>query len=322
MIKSFAPGEIILFGEHSVVYGKNALAISIERGIEIIFSDFGSDILVESELGILSAQLDQPGNIKTKKAAAPLRPFLKIIQRCFDYSGDRKGFKAVITSGIPSCSGLASSASVSAAFIMGLLNYLGKTINEEKLLDLVFASELDIQKRGSIIGSACAVYGAMIEVSNNTVKRYPLPENLGEVVIANSKEKCPTSATTKIVKDKKDENPVKIQGVFDRMHQIACEGKKALNEGNLSSLGFLINENQRCLKELGVSTEKIDTYVSAVGPYVHGTKITGAGGGGCLFSIARDACIDKIAKIAEDLNFDIFKAEFRNHGVEVNKETV
>ena len=83
-----------------------------------------------------------------------------------------------------------------------------------------------------------------------------------------------------------------------------------------------LDENQECLKELGVSTEKIDKYVTELRPYVHGTKITGAGGGGCLFSIAKEGRSEKVFEVAKGLGLDAFRAEFRGHGVEINGEAV
>lgn len=319
MVEAFAPGEIILFGEHSVVYGKNAIALAIRKGIKTVFSDYDTEILIESKLGILNGNILHDGTIEIKHVDVSLEPFISMVERAFEYTGIKKGFKAVITSEIPASSGLASSASVSASFIAGLIYFLGKPINKEELLNLVFASEIDIQKRGSIIGSACAVYGGMIEVSSGKVKNYPLPTNIGEVIIADSKEKCPTAVTTGIVKDKLEEAPEVTQKVFDSMHEIACNGKAFLDEGNISEIGKMMNENQRYLRELGVSTEKIDSYISEINPYVHGSKITGAGGGGCVFSIVKDEYINTVSKISTRLDMDIFRTEFRVDGVQVFK---
>jgi len=321
VIKSFAPGEIILFGEHSVVYGRKALAVSIEKGIETEFFSF-DDIRVDSELGTLKASLGTDAALEVSEVSEPLKPFVNMIERCFSYAGLEKGFKAVIASGIPVSSGLASSASVSASFIAGLLAYLGRYIGKKELLDMVFSSEIDIQKRGSIIGPACAVYGGMVEVSEGVIKNHPLPGDLGDIVIINSKEKCSTAVTVDMVKSKLDEDPDGVQKIFDDMHRIACDGQKVIKEGDMSSLGILLNENQKYLKILGVSTKKIDKCISEIEPYVYGTKITGAGGGGCLFSLIRDTCSDKVRGIAENLGLDAFKAHFRGHGVEVNGERI
>ena len=39
MVTAFAPGKCILFGEHAVVYGQPAVAISIDAGVEVTISE-------------------------------------------------------------------------------------------------------------------------------------------------------------------------------------------------------------------------------------------------------------------------------------------
>ena len=35
MVRAFAPGKCILFGEHAVVYGHPAVAVAIDSGVEV-----------------------------------------------------------------------------------------------------------------------------------------------------------------------------------------------------------------------------------------------------------------------------------------------
>ena len=220
-VRSFAPGEIILFGEHSVVYGRKGLAISIERGIEVIFDENEQGVIVESSLGVFRGTISGDNIIRVIESSEPLKPFSHMIDRCFYFARANRGFKARIISELPHASGLASSASVSAAFISGLLFFLGRLPDKRELLDMVYKSELEIQKRGSIIGSACSVYGGMVEVFDGRFCHKDFDLDVGKIIIADSGEKCTTDVTTGLVKTQLDRDPDKTNILFDKMHAIA-----------------------------------------------------------------------------------------------------
>ena len=50
-----------------------------------------------------------------------------------------------------------------------------------------------------------------------------------------------------------------------------------------------MTENHLLLRRIGVSHPKLETMVSAALPTALGAKLTGAGGGGCMIALTRDA---------------------------------
>jgi mevalonate kinase len=69
-----------------------------------------------------------------------------------------------------------------------------------------------------------------------------------------------------------------------------ASAESALASGDHTSLGPLLDENQRFLVELRLSTDKLDgmcQLARAAGAL--GAKLTGGGGGGCMLALARDA---------------------------------
>jgi mevalonate kinase len=76
----------------------------------------------------------------------------------------------------------------------------------------------------------------------------------------------------------------------------------------LIGLGQLLDLNHRLLSSLMLSTTKIEAMCQiARDSGALGTKITGAGGGGCMFALAPD--LDTADRIREALGREAFVAE-------------
>jgi len=68
---------------------------------------------------------------------------------------------------------------------------------------------------------------------------------------------------------------------------------KALKDEDDDELGSLMNRNHKLLKQIGVSTPKLDRLVvEARRAGALGAKLTGAGGGGCIIAL----CSNKNAR--------------------------
>ena len=94
MVTAFAPGKCILFGEHAVVYGEPAVAVSIDAGVEVTIS--------ESNKWILEGMPFEPSR----------HPHIShIINDIFQYRGNPLNID--IRSRLFSAAGLGSSAALS-----------------------------------------------------------------------------------------------------------------------------------------------------------------------------------------------------------------
>ena len=94
-----APGKVILFGEHFVVYGIKAILCAIDKRVKVTSSTTESNSIdIKSNLGSISI----PKSKSLDELKSPLLPFIylskKMISR-FDHPG---GISVTIDSSIPS----------------------------------------------------------------------------------------------------------------------------------------------------------------------------------------------------------------------------
>jgi mevalonate kinase len=296
-MRSFAPGEVIFFGEHAVVYGRSAVAGAISLGIEAEATPLEGRIEIISHLGRVVGVLES-GRVRAIQTHDLLEPLLPLFEAAFMKAGRSVGMRVEIRSSIPEQSGLASSAAVSSALLRLVFSFLGHPVTPAEFVDLVYQSEIRIQKRGSILGSACTAVGGFVEVKKGAWRPLHVARADFPVFVADTRERCATWKTTQAVKELLDRDPNGTEGLFDEMDAIAVEGQKMLETDRLEAVGRLMNENQERLSRLGVSTAKIDAFLKAAAPYVLGGKITGAGGGGCVVCLPKEGAEAELAALA------------------------
>jgi len=119
-----APGKIILFGEHFVVHGTEAILAAIDKRVTVT-STFTENktIKVNSELGTL----DVPISSSYKEAKSEFRPFVYLANKMINSNQNANGLEIEIDSDIPVGVGLGSSSAccvAAATSISGLFNEL------------------------------------------------------------------------------------------------------------------------------------------------------------------------------------------------------
>ena len=98
-----------------------------------------------------------------------------------------------------------------------------------------------------------------------------------------------TASTTTVVGDvraRKESDPAWFDSLLQRYLKIAKEGEQALDDGNLDTLGRLLNENHTLCQELTVSCKELDNLVTAArGAGAIGAKMSGTGRGGLMLAL-------------------------------------
>lgn len=88
-----------------------------------------------------------------------------------------------------------------------------------------------------------------------------------------------------------------LQALFD-LRRSAYEAREALETWDLERFAALVTDQRRCMADLDASTSnaQIEGLFELVAPDILGGKPCGAGGGGCVFFIARDAAARETVK--------------------------
>jgi mevalonate kinase len=274
MVIVSAPGKVILFGEHAVVYGKPAIAAAINKRIYV------KSRLIDSGSGIqISSEGKTESTIEYVKHAIELVIGTKRMKK--------QGIDVTIGSELPVGGGLGSSAALSVATIKSVSTLFGMDLEEEEIAKLGREAESKVQGASSGIDPFVSTYGGAIYYRDGRFDRQQI--NPLSIVIGYTGSPSSTKNMISNVSHLREKYPKIIDHIFDVIGDISERSKIILEEDNLNEneLGDLMNLNNGLLEALGVSSFSLSNLVNAAllaGAF--GAKITGAGGGGCIFALS------------------------------------
>ena len=305
-----APGKVILFGEHFVVYGTKAILCSIDRRIKVTSQLIDEKkIKIKSELGNIEANVDSSSNDSNEQ----MKPFVYLATKTLKKFNKNCGIEIKIESEIPSGIGLGSSSAscvAAAASITGLF----KKLPREDILKLSIEAERTIFKNTS--GADCSVctFGGLAEYDiKNGFKKINFGSEF-DLVIANSKQSHNTSEVVEKVKNFKENNTELFESLYKQESELIHDALLSLGKNDLSKVGLLMSKNQLLLEQIGVSTDKLDILVNEAKKTSFGAKITGAGGGGCIIALVDKSNLTKTFTNLKN-HAEVFSTRIDNRGL-------
>lgn len=257
-----APGKIILFGEHAVVYGRRALVSAIDLRCRVKVRK-SSEFRIQSVLGTTELDFE-------------VHPYVSYAIRRFQEICNLKGVEVLIKSEVPIASGLGSSAAVTVATLKALSEEFNADLDNQEIFELARKVELDVQGRGSGIDPFISTFGGSWVFPDRKRVDFYL-----ELFVVRLWEKA-TKLMVEKVANLRQRYPDVVEKIFDTIDAItlrAIEAGKEIDE--------LIHMNQSLLRAIGVSCAEIDEIVANLEKNGFTVKITGAGGGGCIFGVFR-----------------------------------
>ncbi len=308
--KASAPGKVILFGEHFVVYGIKAILCAINKRITVTAEKIDDrKISIQSNIGNLELK---PGK-SISEINSPLKPFYYLANKML--KNENAGIKIIVESNIPLGVGLGSSSACCVAGAAAISRLFRKTSNEE-ILVLAIEAEKTIFKNTS--GADCTVctYGGIMEYDKeNGFHKIESKPNF-HLVIANSNIEHSTESVVGKVRQFKEKNEIQFTSLCKKESKLIEEVLELLIENNIEKLGTKIKENQEYLETIGISNDKLREMIQIGQTESFGAKITGAGGGGCIYALTDESNLERTINQFKDKNYDCFSVKIDFKGLD------
>jgi len=321
-----APGKIILFGEHFVVHGTDAILAAIDKRVTVTttFTD-NKTIKINSELGTIDVPIQV--DPQWQEVKSEFRPFVFLANRLmtnsdkvwdpgnFHFFNRCSGLEITIDSDIPIGVGLGSSSACCVAATASIFG-LFKELSSEEILKISIEAEKTIFPDTS--GADCTVctYGGMIEYPS--IKKIDNTFDLN-LLIANSMIPHNTKNSVEKVNKFKKNNEDRFSQLCDLENGLINKVIMAMKNNDAATLGLKMSENQKYLEEIQVSNYTLRDMISSLSEISLGSKITGAGDGGCIIALVNDENVSKVPALLGK-GKECFSAKLDTKGVVWEKE--
>ena len=293
-ISATAPGKIILFGEHAVVYGRPAIAVPVSQvqARAVVMAAPGrpaGEVLLQAPEVGLQARLDDlpdshPLALAVRSVMAELG--LERLPAC----------TLRVTSTIPVAAGLGSGAAVSAAVVRALAAFLGHPLDNGRVSALAYEVEKLHHGTPSGIDNTVVTYALPVVFRRGQpveTLRLPTPFT---VVIGDSGVKSPTGVAVGDVRRAWQAEPARYEALFDQIGEIVQQARRRIEGGHPEQLGALMDANQASLQQMGVSSPELETLVEAArAAGGAGAKLSGGGRGGNMIALVTPETAEAVA---------------------------
>jgi mevalonate kinase len=308
---SKAPGKIILFGEHFVVYNNRAILGAIDKYAIVTSEKTNTDnILISSSLGQASIQKDQDVDKVEKK----FRPFFHIAKQVILKNSFDKGISIKIESEIPIGAGLGSSSACCVSAAASVSNLFSKT-DEKEILELAIQAEKTIFPNSSGADCTVSVYGGIIEYQREKGFLKIDTENEFNFLIIDSEQVHATDKVVERVKKFKEENQNIFEELCSEEERLITKALDSIKNNDLETVGKCMAQNQIYLEQIGVSNDKLLSITKEIEKITFGAKITGAGDGGCIIALTQKD--DDLSEYVNTTKYQTHKVSIQKTGMQV-----
>ncbi len=273
MLTVSAPGKLMLMGEHAVVYGYPCIVTAVSERLSVSIEETQDEKIT----------IDAP-QVKDTRFVDQA-----IIEGCKAWNITHHGLRLTTHSNFSNCYGFGSSSAVTVATLYAIATLFKQSLDTKMLFDLAYQTVLAIQGVGSGFDIAAAIYGGTIVYTKGGKILDQLAWDLNNdvsLVVGYTGMKADTPTIVKEIAKKKEEQPERVNRIFEAIAKLVMQAKTAGDKKDWETVGKFMNFNQEYLRDLGVSTEKLEVMIHAANKAgAYGAKLSGAGGGDCMIAL-------------------------------------
>jgi len=273
---SSAPANLMLMGEHSVVYGQKAIAAAVDKRLTIEWETRqDNQVFIDTEFGEHQTYLDDlRDHQKMQWVTSALRHFRSELN-C--------GLNISIKSDFKSTVGLGSSAAVLAAMIGGIYFYLNRKPKIQETFQHGLKIIHEIQGRGSGTDLAASLSGGLIlfDPRKHSITSINHPLSLYLIYAG---YKTPTAKVLETVAQDWKSCPEMLDHLYQFMGKVTEKAFQYLEKDQYDLFYQMVNRYQGLLDTLGVNDLTLSKLIYELRdhPMVYASKISGSGLGDCV----------------------------------------
>ena len=293
-----------------MVYGVKAILCAINKRISVTAEKSEENkISIKSNIGNLTLE----PNKLISEINSPLKPFYYLANKMIQ--NQNTGIEIIVESDIPLGVGLGSSSACCVAGAAAISRLFNKTSKEE-ILKLAIEAEKTIFENTS--GADCTVctYGGIMEYDKENGFNKIESEPNFHLVIANSNIEHSTELVVARVREFKEKDEAKFATLCNNESKLVKDVLGLLKENNIKELGCKVIQNQKYLETIGISNDKLREMIQGGQNESFGAKITGAGGGGCIFALTDESNLDQTMNQFKEKNYDCFSVKIDFKGLD------
>ena len=211
-----------------------------------------------------------------------------------------------------------SGVGASAASCVSLARALNEEFNLgysiEEINRVAWQGEFPYHGVASGVDNTASTYGGLLRFylkdGQQHFEKIKTPNSF-EIVLANSGITANTAALDEFIDRQKKDNPELFRTRLKTIVSQGTEMKKALEAGDLETVGKIMTENHKLLIDMDMSHEKLDYLCKlALEKGALGAKVTGGGRGGYMVALTPGEKLqDKVASAFDKEGYKVIRAK-------------